>query len=300
MNAATLTLPVHGLGDLLRESLKRQHTLTLFALFMWAAMIPTVLALGLDERTLRGVSVWAKPLKFMASLGLFAFTTAWFVGLIEPAARHSRAVRGIAAVIVGVGRLEVGYIVLQSMLARASHFNFDDRMHAVVYQLMGIGALALCITQGVLARQITRHGRADLDPDWRLAVLIGLWMTLLLGAGAGAVLSGVQPPAGAGLPAVGWHKAADLRPAHFLGIHAQQLPAAGGPGTAALAGAKPAPRPAGLCSGLCGVVGRRPGDGNPRRSLRAATDPRPLTGADASHRCRGQCAHESPCPPASP
>ena len=45
-----------------------------------------------------------------------------------------------------------------------------------------------------------------------------------LGAVVGAVLGGRQPPAGAGLPLVGWHlQGGDLRPAHFIGIHAQQL-----------------------------------------------------------------------------
>ncbi len=86
-----------------------------------------------------------------------------------------------------------------------------------------VGALLLCTTQGVLAVQISRHGRRDLNPAWRMAVLRGLWLTLAPGAGAGAVLGGLQAPAGSGLPITGWHAAGDLRPAHFLGLHAQQF-----------------------------------------------------------------------------
>jgi hypothetical protein len=56
-----------------------------------------------------------------------------------------------------------------------------------------------------------------------MAVVRGLWLTLVLGAGAGAMLGGMQAPAGAGLPVFGWHASGDLRPAHFLGMHAQQL-----------------------------------------------------------------------------
>jgi hypothetical protein len=37
------------------------------------------------------------------------------------------------------------------------------------------------------------------------------------------MLGGNQPPAGQGLPIVGWHLYKDIRPAHFLGVHAQQL-----------------------------------------------------------------------------
>lgn len=40
----------------------------------------------------------------------------------------------------------------------------------------------------------------------------------------GFMLGGSQPPAGIGLPVVGWHlTGGDVRPAHFLGVHAQQL-----------------------------------------------------------------------------
>ena len=41
------------------------------SLLMALALLPTAVALGLDERMLRGVSVWMKPLKFMASTALF-------------------------------------------------------------------------------------------------------------------------------------------------------------------------------------------------------------------------------------
>jgi len=48
-------------------------------------------------------------------------------------------------------------------------------------------------------------------------------MTLVLGAGSGLPLSLMRPPSGVGLPLVGWHIRGDLRPAHFLGMHAEQL-----------------------------------------------------------------------------
>ena len=37
------------------------------------------------------------------------------------------------------------------------------------------------------------------------------------------MLGGNQAPAGQGIPIVGWHFYKDIRPAHFLGVHAQQL-----------------------------------------------------------------------------
>jgi hypothetical protein len=49
----------------------------------------------------------------------------------------------------------------------------------------------------------------------------------VLGAGAGMLLGGLQPPdavAGASVPLAGWSlSGGDLRPAHFIGIHAEQV-----------------------------------------------------------------------------
>lgn len=211
------------------EALQRQRTLTLFAAAMLVAMLPALWALGVDDRVLRGVNVWVKPLKFMAAVGLFAFSTAWFVGLLPEARRNSRAVRWVVGIIVGCGAAEVAYIALQAALGQASHYSRADLLHTVAYQVMGAGALAMMATQLVLAREIARHADARVAPIWRDAVVLGLVMTFMLGVGAAFPLASVQPPSGAGLPLVGWHLGGgDLRPAHFIGSHAQQfLPLAG-------------------------------------------------------------------------
>jgi hypothetical protein len=211
------------------EALQRERTLALFALGMALAMLPTLVALGLDERLFRGVGFWVKPLKFMASISLFAFSTAWFIGLLPPEQRRSRAIRLVVWTIVVAGTLEVAYISLQAALGQASHYNVTSRLHAAAYQLMGVGALSLMLTQLVLARQVARHARPDVHPAWRQAVVLGLVMTFVLGVGAAAPLSSAQPPAGAGVPVLGWHLGGgDLRPAHFIGSHAQQfVPLAG-------------------------------------------------------------------------
>lgn len=207
-----------------QELLARQSALAWFGLALWLAMVPTLLAWGLDERTLREVNVWTKPLKFMASVGLFSITTAWFVGLLAPERRHTPLVRVVVAVVIVTGLFEVGYITWQAAWGQASHYNADTLLHQVMYALMGLGALLLTATQPLLAWQIWLDGRRQAASIWREAVVAGLVATFVLGAGVGGLLGGLQPPDGAGLPVVGWHlSGGDLRPAHFLGIHAQQL-----------------------------------------------------------------------------
>lgn len=206
-----------------RELLAREPRLAWFGLVMWLAMVPALIALGLDERMLRGVGVWLKPLKFFASIGLFALTTAWFVGLLPAAERRGRAVAVVAWTIIGAGSYEIGYIVLQAALGEASHYNFRTPLHVALYNAMGAGAMAMTATQLLLAWRIAKAPVAAGDAVWRRGVVIGLVMTFVMGAGAGGLLGGMQPPAGAGLPVVGWQWGGDLRPAHFVGLHAQQF-----------------------------------------------------------------------------
>jgi hypothetical protein len=208
---------------------EREPRLFAFGLLMLALMLPAALALGVDERMLRGVNVWVKPLKFMAAVSLLAFTSAWFIGHLDAAVRRGRTVRWLVATVIATGGFEVAYITLQAALGQASHYNVGDPFHGAMYTLMGIGATLLTGTQLVLGGLVWRHGLPQLAPAYRLSVVLGLVLTFLLGATVGGMLGGVQPPAGAGLPVVGWSTTGgDLRVAHFVGIHAGQvLPALG-------------------------------------------------------------------------
>ena len=124
----------------LREAYSRQRLLTGFAVALWLAMVPALLALGLDERTLRGVGVWVKPLKFMASVGLFSISTAWFIGLLPVQRRDSLPVRVVVWTILLAGGFEVIYITLMASLGQASHYNFSNALHVALYSAMGAGA----------------------------------------------------------------------------------------------------------------------------------------------------------------
>jgi len=203
---------------------EREPRLVAFALILLAAMLPAAIGLGLDERTLRGVNVWVKPMKFMLSVALLALTTAWFAAHLSTQARRSRSFTMLVWTLIGTGAFEVAYITLQASLGQPSHYNVSDALHGALYTLMGGAALGLTATQPWLAFLIWRHGRPEIASAYRLSVLVGLVLTFALCATVGIMLGGGQPPITDGLPVLGWsQRGGDLRVAHFIGIHAGQV-----------------------------------------------------------------------------
>lgn len=196
--------------------------LNLFGALLLLAMAPAALRARRDTRTLGGLGIWAKPLKFMASLALFAVTTAACM-LAAGATSDARAsLWRIAALVMATSLLEVVYIAVQASRGQASHYNTSDALHTVLTVLMAVGAIGLTASQAWLAWVIVQS-----NPDWRasipvLGVVTGLLVTWILATVSGFMLGGQRAPNGPGLAVVGWHRHGDLRPAHFLGVHAQQ------------------------------------------------------------------------------
>jgi len=207
----------------------RQPALTTFGLLMFAAMLPTAVAAVLDPRTLHGVGVWIKPLKFMAAIGVHVLTLAWLLGAVPEPVRRGRLLRATVAVVLATAGFEFVYITLQAGLGQDSHFNHATPLHTALYALMGLGAVLLTTASLPVAWALWRHGRA-LAPAWRLAAMLGSVLSA-----AGGVLSGALIAAHGGplvdptlsyspVPLLGWSwTGGDLRPAHFVGLHALQV-----------------------------------------------------------------------------
>lgn len=188
------------------------------------ATIPTLAAMGLDGRTLNGINVWIKPLKFEVSLALHLLSVAWLM-LFLPERRGGRLVRVLAYAMAGAAFFEIAYIALQASRGEASHFNVSTPIAGLMYTLMGIGAVALVATSGWIGALILRHG--ETSRPIVLAAGLGLVLGSALGGFFGAFMSsqlghwvgGDRTDLG-GLPVFGWSRTdGDLRVAHFVGLH---------------------------------------------------------------------------------
>jgi hypothetical protein len=205
---------------------RRGHAgLYVFAAAMVALSVATAVLLVVDQRTLLGAPLWAKPFKFAVSLGLYAATLTWMLGRLDPGPDGRPPLRLTGWVLTLAGALEIAIITGQAARGARSHFNLEEADDALLFRLMGVAIAALYLATAAVALRLLR---GPAGPE-RTAVRLGLLVTLL-GMSVGWVMIVVgghtvgAGDGGPGLPLVGWSTAAgDLRAAHFVGLHALQL-----------------------------------------------------------------------------
>ncbi|MFM8700230.1 MAG: ABA4-like family protein [Hyphomicrobiales bacterium] len=230
-SAAGANTWLSGLRDRWAEFCSREPILVWFSLILLLAMIPTAIAYGLDDRMLNGVNIWMKPLKFQLSLAVFGLTLVWLMPLASQAFRRGWGGRLIVWGFIFPSLFEIGYIVWRASRGEASHFNIETPLASMFYSLMGVGAITIAATSLVLAYGIARKDAPYRPSVFRLAAIIGLVLSFVFATANGMAISRNlshfvgQPPFDAGsIPIFGWSLAVgDLRVAHFLGLHAQQI-----------------------------------------------------------------------------
>ena len=194
--------------------------LLLIAILIWGQ---------LDQRTLDGVPVWVKPAKFAVSFLVHFATLAIIVALMSPENAELRIVVGVGWVLAAVFVAEMAYLILQAAQAQHSHFNDTTSFHTAMFSLMGLGAVVLIALPVVIAwcaKRNSAFGPATQSGIWWGAI-ISFVLTVIIGGylgGNGSHFVGNQSNPELALPFFGWStEAGDLRPAHFLSLHALQV-----------------------------------------------------------------------------
>jgi len=194
-----------------------------YCLGMVFVLLVTLIHSQNDDRTIRDIGIWVKPMKFMAATVLFGLSTVWLVRLANSNVDQTKIYYWITTVIILTSFFEVAYISFQAYQGEQSHYNRNDRFHALMFGLMGLAAVGLISSQIWLAWELWNEQTAKGLTVVSFGVIVGLTITFFLSLISGILLGGNQPPAGQGLPIVGWHLYKDIRPSHFLGVHAQQF-----------------------------------------------------------------------------
>jgi hypothetical protein len=214
----------------------RQPQLTAAAAISLVAILPCLMAMLVDTRTVNDISAWVKPTKFLVSFVVYYATLAWAFGYLPQERQSSRAGRFVIRGAIVVGLLEMTWLLLAAANGVPAHFNSSSVLWQAAYGLAGVGSVILItaiLVQGVM---IARQRSIRIAPELRLALVTGAVVafagTLVaagyLSAGDGHWVGGARSDA-AGLALMGWSRTGgDLRVAHFWSLHAQQfIPAIG-------------------------------------------------------------------------
>ena len=205
----------------------RQPALATYGVILLALVPAGLLWSRLDHRTVNEDSVAAKPTKFLLSIGVHAITLSWMFNFVRPERVHAFLPLLAVWVVLVSSTWELGCIGWQAARGRESHFNHRTPVDSAIFMSMGIFATLLVAGNLPLAWEIGRRPFVDADPVMTAAVITGLLVSCLVGGGTG-ILMGARNSHGIGregrrLPLFGWSAVAgDIRPSHFLSIHALQ------------------------------------------------------------------------------
>lgn len=221
---------------LIAEAFRREPLYAGAALCLAALAGPTLFAMALDQRTVLGVNVWIKPLRFEVALAVYLATLAWFAGWLPRSVVTAGWYRIFAVAVVLAIAAEMIWIGAAAAFGIASHFNESTPVLTWTYRIMGGLAVLLTSAALVYGILILRDQQSRLDPAFGLSVGIGLVLTFLLTvavagymATSGSHFVGGNLSGAEGTPLMGWARdGGDLRVAHYFATHAMHfIPAFG-------------------------------------------------------------------------
>ena len=196
------------------------------AMFNFALMVFCLVVGLFDDRTLNGISVWSKPVKFGLSIGVYFLTLTWFATFLDSKTLRSTSGKWLVGIPLIAGITEVVYIAIMASLGEASHFNLSSSFTSIMYIIMGIGAASMVLVLPWMAYLMAKQN--PMSNPLISAIVIGLCLTCLLGGGFGNYLSSngghwvnTAPTDANGVWLFNWAMdGGDLRVAHFFGMHA--------------------------------------------------------------------------------
>lgn len=194
-------------------------------LFHFLLAVICFVALFIDERTLMGINVWIKPLKFTISGGIYLLTVGYLITLYPFSKRKKNIVNNIISWTLAI---EICIIVLQAARGIKSHYNQSNLLDGILFGSMGLLISIIVMTMVFFVIETIRL-KLKTPKSVQYAILAG-WLIVLFGSWVGGQMISQMAhnvgvaDGGEGLPLLNWSTiAGDLRVAHFFGLHAIQI-----------------------------------------------------------------------------
>ena len=107
----------------------------------WIVIVHFVFAIGsitgsfIDDRTLMGVNVWIKPLKFSISTAIYILTVGFLMTLYPFSLKKKNLINNIVSWTM---LIEIGLIMYQASRGVQSHYNVSNPFDGLIFVAMGI------------------------------------------------------------------------------------------------------------------------------------------------------------------
>ena len=231
-----------SLLKLLKQSFRTNRLLTLFGLMMIISLGASITGLLIDHRTLLGVPIWDKPIKFSISLALYGFSLIWILSYLKG---HPRIIAVVSTITSVAFLAEMVIIIIQVIRGVSSHFNVATSFDGAMFGMMGMFIMVFWFANFVAAIYLLFQPFDDPAFAWSLRLALIL---TLAGAALGFLMTTQHTPeqqlaldlhqkltsngghsigvndGGPGLPFLGWSTVGgDFRIPHFIGLHALQI-----------------------------------------------------------------------------
>ena len=215
---------ITGILNFIKELKIRNESLFYFGLFCLSLSILFIVLTKLATTQVHGVNAWFKPLKFAVSIGLFAWTMAWYCHYLSNF--NETPFNWVVIILFG---FELLYITYQSSQGQMSHFNISTPTYSMLYSLMGLAATIVTLYTAYIGLLFFTQTFPDLPNYYIWAIRFGILIFVVFSFEGALMGSRMNHSVGAindnsNWFIVGWSKTVgDLRVSHFIGMHALQL-----------------------------------------------------------------------------
>lgn len=220
-----LTIKKNAGVEIINALFRKNKPLALFGAANFLLLGLLLLFSFIDDRTLLGINVWIKPMKFSLSIGIFTWTMAWLLDYL-PQKTHVKIIAISIIVMLGIEQI---IIIGQAAQGKASHFNISSPFDGMLFSIMGFAIVINTLM--VLWTLILFLKINGLPKGYLWGIRFGLMIVLLASFEGFVMIANGGHTVGAadgeeGVFFLNWaRRYGDLRISHFLGLHAiQALP----------------------------------------------------------------------------
>jgi len=203
----------------------RNSDLFYFGLACLVSAVLFGLLVRLTGTQVAGVNAWYKPLKFALSIGILAWTMAWYTGYLAP----SLSVKIYNWTLIILFGLEILYIAIQAGRGQLSHYNVSSPFYSFMYFFMAAAATVVTLHTAYIGLLFFGATAVELPQHYLWSIRAGFLLFAVFSFEGFVMGSAMRHTVGAtdgsgGLPLLNWStRFGDLRVAHFVGMHALQV-----------------------------------------------------------------------------